>query len=142
MNIFLYAVGEYANVKWNSDSDAFLSLKNNLLNSCKSALEPSNDCLLLSVDPETVDFLSNYANDNEKVSSFNSRKIEAFVKKLTDGQPFWLINGDSVRDSVRMSAFDALSARNARDSAGVRDAFEALINSYAEVESHYLIYAI
>lgn len=141
MNIFLYAVGEYANVKWNSDSDAFLSLKNNLLNSCKSALEPSNDCLLLSVDPETVDFLSNYANDNEKVSSFNSRKIEAFVKKLTDGQPFWLINGDSVRDSVRMSAFDALSARNARDSAGVRDAFEALINSYAEVESHYLIYA-
>lgn len=140
MNLILYSLDSSKIVKWASDNNADTLLAE-LKTKCASSVDIDGEGVLLCADDETVSILTKYAAENVLVSKHNTKQIESFVGKIPMQECFYILNGDSVFDIVRLSAYESLNKSNRTDIKAVQDSFNAAMDSYADLIKNYTLYA-
>ena len=141
MNIYLYSKNKRHRVSWTSTSNDF-NLLGSRLGQEQLLYKISDSLILLSANDRTRNRIAEYCMENDQVSKFNSRKISAFISKLSDNECFFILNADVCDDYERLSAIQTLD--NAYDvynrESFFNGAHEQLL-AYAEISSKYNVYA-
>lgn len=141
MNIYLYSKNHRCRISWVSPSNDFALLCGKLAQ--EQMLHKISDSYVLSTASDrTKNIITEYCQENEQVSKRQSRKISAFVSKLSDDECFFILNADAPDDYERLSAIQTLN--NASDLCNkefyINEAYRHLI-SYAETGRKYNVYA-
>jgi len=141
MNLIFYSFTNSKNIKWESNENDTQMFFSDLKNYCPLSIPIGDKALLLQANDTTVNFVIKYSDDNEIASKYNTRKIIAFVNKLSPQECFYILDGNVTQDIVRLSAFESLNKDNIKDINAVHSSFEASMNSYSDLIKHYTPYA-
>ena len=141
MNIYLYSKNHRCRISWVSPSNDFALLCGKLIQE-QLLHKISDSYVLLTASDRTNKIITEYCQENEQSSKLNSRKILAFVSKLSEDECFFILNADVSVDYERLSAIQTLN--NAYDLCNrdwfINEAYKHLL-SYAETRRKYKMYA-
>lgn len=141
MNIYLYSKNSRHRVSWTSTSNDFDLLCNRLVQD-QLLYKISDSLVLLSANDRTGKKITEYCHENEQVSKFNSRKILAFVSKLSEGEYFFILNADVSNDYERLSAIQTLDkVSNLYNRDIFLDGVRRQLFTYDQISSKYNLYA-
>ena len=141
MNIYLYSKNNRHRVSWASTSNDFDLLSSRLVQE-QLLYKISDSLILLSANYRTRKRIAEYCLENDQVSKFNSRKISAFISRLSDNEYFFILNADVSNDYERLSAIQTLD--NVSDLYNRELFFNGVhgqLLAYAEIGSKYNVYA-
>lgn len=141
MNIYLYSKNNRQRVSWASTSNDFDLLSSRLVQE-QLLYKISDSLILLSANYRTRKKIAEYCLENDQVSKFNSRKISAFISKLSNNEYFFILNADVSNDYERLSAIQTLD--NVSDLYNRELFFNGVhgqLLAYAEIGSKYNVYA-
>lgn len=138
MNVYLYSPQRTEHILWDSEDDILDSLLSKLYN-FQQCDKIGDGILLLVKDENTEELIRNFYNSFLIESKKRSNRIINFFEKVPIGIVIGILDGDKIRDSIRLCVFQALNSETGLHNISLKA--QELILNLKEIESYYDIYA-